>query len=138
MARVDRRRARVVRRRAGLGRGAARLGSGGAVARTLARIRPDTPLWLVALLQLALQSEVAGLVLGAARYPVGRYFAALAAVEVVFAGLTVAVGTGLMARQPVLLAVAGAAFVVLAVGALAVVHRRLPPGTPPRPCPTDS
>ena len=108
----------------GVGRGVRRHDG---IARALGRIRPDTPLWLVALLQFSLQSEVSGLVLGAARYPFPRYLASLAAVEVVFAGLTVAAGTGLMERQTGLLVAAVAALAVGVAVALVVVHRRLPP-----------
>lgn len=108
----------------GLGRGVRK---GGVLGRALGRLRPDTPLWLVALLQFSLQSEVSGLVLGAARYPPGRYLASLAAVEVVFAGLTVAAGTGLMERHTGVLVAAVAALAVGVAVALAVVHRRLPP-----------
>ncbi|WP_412069931.1 TVP38/TMEM64 family protein [Rubrivirga sp. IMCC43871] len=109
------------------GRAVARYDRDGRVARLLGRIRPETPLWVVGLIQLAFQSELAGAVLGAARYPVGRYLVVLAVVEVVFSGLAVAAGTGLVERQAGLMVVAVAAFVALGVGAVVVVFRRLAP-----------
>ena len=99
----------------------------GRVARLLGRIRPETPVWVVALIQLAFQSELAGAVLGAARYPAGRYLAVLAVVEVLFAVLAVAAGTGLVEREAGLLVVAAAVFTGLGVGAVFVIHRRLAP-----------
>lgn len=105
----------------------ARLDRHGSAERWLGRLRPDTPLWVVALLQLGLQSELSGALLGMARYPLPRYLTALVVVEAAFAGLAVAVGTGLVERQPGLLVGAGAAFVGAGVAALAVLHRRLAP-----------
>lgn len=116
----------------GLGRAVGRpvlawVDASGRAERVLDRIRPDTPLAVIALLQFALQSEISGAVLGASRYPFGRYLVALAVVEVIFAGLTVAAGAGLMEQNTGLLLAAGVALAAGAIGALAVVHRRLPP-----------
>jgi uncharacterized membrane protein YdjX (TVP38/TMEM64 family) len=98
----------------------------GSVSRWLGRIQPETPSLIVALLLLSLQSELAGAVLGMARYPFTRYLVVLAGVEAVLSALSVAAGMGLVERDTRLLVGASVVFIVLAVGALAIVHRRLP------------
>lgn len=63
------------------------------------RIGRDTPFGVVLLFQLALPSEVPGYVLGLARYPVLKYLAALACVEVPYAIATVWLGQEFVARE---------------------------------------
>lgn len=94
--------------------------------RLLARIPHDAPIWLIAILQIALQSELSGLVLGMARYPFGRYLTALLLAEVVFAGLTVTAAMGLVERHTGVLVGAGAVLAVVAVGAFSLLRTRLP------------
>ena len=108
----------------------ARLDHGSRVRGWIGRLRPNTPLALVALLLVALQSEISGVVLGMARYPFGRYVLALGLVEVGFAALTVAAGSGLLARDTGVLAGSGIVLVGFAAIALVIVHRRLPPSAP--------
>lgn len=76
------------------------------------RISRGTPFAVVLLFQLALPSEVPGYVLGLARYPLAKYLAALALVELPFAAITVWLGQEFLQRKvaPIL--------AVLAVGVL--------------------
>lgn len=71
-------------------------------------LRPDTPLLLITLLQLALPSEIPGYVLGLVRYPVARYLIALAVAELPFTVATVCLGSSF---------VEGSAGSILAIGA---------------------
>ena len=66
----------------------------------------------VLLLQAALPSEIPGYVLGIARYPFHRYFAALALTELPYALGTIYLGQSFLARRSVLL---------LALGLVAIV-----------------
>jgi uncharacterized membrane protein YdjX (TVP38/TMEM64 family) len=71
-------------------------------------LTPDTPLWLIGLLQLALPSEIPGYVLGLVRYPLARYLIALAIAELPFTVATVYLGSSF---------VAGRSGLILAIGA---------------------
>jgi uncharacterized membrane protein YdjX (TVP38/TMEM64 family) len=75
-------------------------------------LAPDTPLGLIALLQLALPSEIPGYVLGLVRYPLARYLIALAIAELPYAVATVYLGSSF---------VAGRSGMILAIGALLVL-----------------
>ncbi len=103
-----------------------RLDRRGSLRESLGRVRPDLPLPVVVVIHLALQSELAGVVLGAARYPFGRYLAALAIAEGVWTGLAVAAGVGLADQSVGALLVVGGLVGVASVGALVYLHRQLP------------
>lgn len=88
------------------------------------RLSPRTPLWAIALLQLALPSEIQGYVLGLVRYPISRYLLALAAAELPFTIATVYLGDSLVAgRAGSILAIG----VLLALGSVCAIYavRRL-------------
>lgn len=82
------------------------------------RIGRGTPFGIIVLFQLALPSEVPGYVLGLVRYPVLKYVAALACVELPYAVATVWLGQEFVAREvlPILALVAVGAI----VGAVAI------------------
>jgi uncharacterized membrane protein YdjX (TVP38/TMEM64 family) len=75
-------------------------------------LSPDTPLWLITLLQLALPSEIPGYVLGLVRYPLARYLLALAVAELPFTVAAVYLGRSV---------VEGRSGLILAIGAMLAV-----------------
>jgi uncharacterized membrane protein YdjX (TVP38/TMEM64 family) len=88
------------------------------------QLSPRTPVWAIALLQLALPSEIPGYVLGLVRYPLSRYLLALAAAELPFTIATVYLGGSLVAGRSGLILAIGS---TLALGTLCAVYaaRRL-------------
>jgi uncharacterized membrane protein YdjX (TVP38/TMEM64 family) len=89
------------------------------------RFSRDTPFGFVVLFQLALPSEIPGYVLGLARYPIGRYVAALALAELPYAAGTVLLGASFVARRVGLLASLGAAAVLAALLLGRALRRRI-------------
>jgi uncharacterized membrane protein YdjX (TVP38/TMEM64 family) len=79
---------------------------------------------LVLLFQLAVPSEVPGYVLGAVRYPFGRYLAARALAEVPFAAGAVYLGDSFVRRQYVPLAAIAIGGALASAAALYLLHRR--------------
>lgn len=75
------------------------LAPGRPVARYEERLRREAPFGLVLLFQLALPSEIPGYVLGLARYPLGRYLAALALAELPYAVGTMLLGASFVSRN---------------------------------------
>ncbi len=82
-------------------------------------VAPDTPLWLITLLQLALPSEIPGYVLGLVRYPIARYLLALAVAELPFTVATVYLGRSFLEGRSGLILAIGAC---LALGSVCTVH----------------
>jgi uncharacterized membrane protein YdjX (TVP38/TMEM64 family) len=82
-------------------------------------LAPDTPLWLITLLQLALPSELPGYVLGLVRYPFARYLVALAVAELPFTVATVGLGSSFVAGRSSQILIIGA---LIALGSMAAAH----------------
>jgi uncharacterized membrane protein YdjX (TVP38/TMEM64 family) len=82
-------------------------------------LAPDTPLWLIALLQLALPSELPGYVLGLVRYPLGRYLMALAVAELPFTLATVYLGSSFVEGRSGMILIIGT---LIAVGSVCAAH----------------
>jgi uncharacterized membrane protein YdjX (TVP38/TMEM64 family) len=85
------------------------------------RVGPHTPFYLIFLFQLALPSEIPGLVLGLVRYPLARYLAALALAELPWALGTVLLGESFVERRIGALIALG----VAALGASVLIGRFL-------------
>jgi uncharacterized membrane protein YdjX (TVP38/TMEM64 family) len=83
------------------------------------QLGPDTPLWLITLVQLALPSEIPGYVLGLVRYPLSRYLIALAVAELPYTVATVYLGSSFVAGRSGLILAIGA---LLALGSICAVH----------------
>jgi uncharacterized membrane protein YdjX (TVP38/TMEM64 family) len=79
----------------------------------------------VLLFQLALPSEIPGLVLGLARYPLRRYLAALAIAELPYAVGTMLLGASFVSRRIGLLLSLGAAAAIAATALGRALRRRL-------------
>lgn len=97
----------------------------GALGRLEGRLRPDTPVGVVLLVQLALPSEIPGYVLGLVRYPLRRYLLALMLAELPYAVATIYISAGLVERRGVLIVIPGLAVAALGVVAYYAVRRRL-------------
>lgn len=89
------------------------------------RIRPDTRLGLIVLLQLGLPSEIPGYLLGLVRYPFGRFLAALAVGELPYTVATVWLGAGFVTARSGMVLALGLAIAALSVGAFYLLRRRL-------------
>jgi uncharacterized membrane protein YdjX (TVP38/TMEM64 family) len=89
------------------------------------RLRRDTPFGLALLFQLALPSEIPGVVLGLARYSLPKYLAILALVEGPYAVATVWLGREFVARRVWPFLLVGAVIVGVGVVAMAAFRRRL-------------
>lgn len=84
------------------------LAPGRSLARYQHRLRHEASFGFVLLFQLALPSEIPGLVLGLARYPLRRYLAALAIAELPYAVGTMMLGASFVSRRMGLLLSLGA------------------------------
>jgi uncharacterized membrane protein YdjX (TVP38/TMEM64 family) len=89
------------------------------------RITAKAGFLTVLLFQLALPSEIPGYVLGAARYPFGRYLAALSLAELPFAIGAVYLGESFVKRDYALLLAVGITGIALSALAFRTLHRRL-------------
>jgi uncharacterized membrane protein YdjX (TVP38/TMEM64 family) len=92
------------------------------------RLTSRTTFGLVVLLQLALPSEIPGVVLGLVRYPLGRYVVALALAELPYAIGTVLLGQSFVERRLLALVSLGAVAALAATLSVRALRRRL--GTP--------
>jgi uncharacterized membrane protein YdjX (TVP38/TMEM64 family) len=111
----------------GLGRPIVRrLGPERALTEHARQITRHVPFGVVLLFQLALPSEVPGYVLGLAGYPVLKYLAALALVELPYAIGTVLMGAGFLARRLEWIVALTAAAVLTAVLSIRALRRRWP------------
>jgi uncharacterized membrane protein YdjX (TVP38/TMEM64 family) len=109
-----------------LGRPAlALLRSGRSLAVWEKRISQRTPFALVLLFQLAVPSEVPGLVLGLIRYPFRRYLLALMIGELPFAAGAVYLGESFLERQPLVLVALGMVGTLGSYAAFRALQRRL-------------
>lgn len=91
------------------------------------RVRPDTPIWLITLLQLALPSEIPGYVLGLVRYPFARYLVALGLAELPYAVATVYLGRSFVEGRGGLIFVIGVLIALCSLVTFYAFHRILPP-----------
>ena len=92
------------------------------------RISKRAPFGLVLLFQMALPSEVPGYLLGLARYPFGKYLAALMLAELPYAVGTVYLGASFLDRQLAVLIGVGAAGALLMALAFRLLQKRLRTG----------
>jgi uncharacterized membrane protein YdjX (TVP38/TMEM64 family) len=89
------------------------------------RIGPDTPFLLILLFQLALPSEIPGVILGIVGYPLSRYLAALALAELPWAAGTVLLGESFVERRIGTLIVLGAVALAMSLVIAQLVRRHL-------------
>jgi uncharacterized membrane protein YdjX (TVP38/TMEM64 family) len=75
------------------------LAPGKSIARYQAKIRDHASFGFILLFQLALPSEIPGLVLGLARFPLERYLLALAIAELPYAVVTTLLGASFVSRR---------------------------------------
>ncbi len=106
------------------------LAPGKSIARYQSRIREHASFGFILLFQLALPSEIPGLVLGMARFPLERYLLALAVAELPYAIGTTLLGASFVARRFGLLLSLGAGAAVAAFLLGRAFRKRLgrPPG----------
>jgi uncharacterized membrane protein YdjX (TVP38/TMEM64 family) len=102
----------------------ARLASAEALARYGTAVHGRVSFARAVLIQVALPSEVPGYLFGLARYPLGRYLAALGLAEVPFAVGAVAVSASLIERRTVALVAVGLGVALVSVLALAGLRGR--------------
>lgn len=107
------------------------LAPGRSLARYQRLIRREGSFGFVLLFQLALPSEIPGLVLGLARFPLRRYLAALALAELPYAVGTMALGASFVSRRIGLMLSLGAVAAIVAVLLGRSFRRRI--GDSPRP-----
>jgi uncharacterized membrane protein YdjX (TVP38/TMEM64 family) len=101
------------------------LAPGKSIARYQARIRDEASFGFILLFQLALPSEIPGLVLGLAHFPLARYLLALAIVELPYAVGTTLLGASFVSRRFGLLLSLGAVFALTAFVLGRALRRRL-------------
>jgi uncharacterized membrane protein YdjX (TVP38/TMEM64 family) len=89
------------------------------------RVGPATPFGLVLLFQLALPSEVPGLVLGLVRYSFPRYLLALGVVELLYALAVVHLGASFVERQAGIVLVIGIALALFSAVAFNQLRKKL-------------
>jgi uncharacterized membrane protein YdjX (TVP38/TMEM64 family) len=89
------------------------------------RINKQASFSFVVLFQLAMPSEIPGLVLGLARYPLERYLAALALVELPYAAGTMLLGASFVSRRIGLMVSLGAVATLSAIFLSRAFRRRL-------------
>lgn len=101
------------------------LGFAPMLARYEDRVSHRTPFALALLLQLALPSEVRGLLFGLGRYGFGRYLLSLALAELPFGIATIYLGAGVVEGSVRLVVAMGLALLLMTVWAAHALHRRL-------------
>ena len=101
------------------------LAPGKSIERYRTRIRENASFGFILLFQVALPSEIPGLVLGLARFPLERYLMALAIAELPYAVGTTLLGASFVSRQFGLLFSLGAFAAVTAVVLGRALRRRL-------------
>jgi uncharacterized membrane protein YdjX (TVP38/TMEM64 family) len=101
------------------------LAPGKSIERYRSRIRDNVSFGFILLFQLALPSEIPGLVLGLARFPLARYLMALAIAELPYAIGTTLLGASFVSRQFGVLLALGAFAAVTAVVLGRALRRRL-------------
>ena len=101
------------------------LAPGKSIARYQERIREKASFGFILLFQLALPSEIPGLVLGLAHFPIERYLLALAIAELPYAIGTTLLGASFVSRRFGLLLSLGALAIIMAVVLGRAFRRRL-------------
>ena len=101
------------------------LAPGKSITRYKARIHEHASFGFILLFQLALPSEIPGLVLGLVRFPIERYLMALAVAEMPYAILTTLLGESFVSRRFGLLLSLGALAAVTAVVLSRALRKRL-------------
>ena len=101
------------------------LAPGKSIARYKSKIRDHASFGFILLFQLALPSEIPGLVLGLAHFPLERYLLALAIVELPYAVGTTLLGASFVSRRFGLLISLGAVFALTAFVLGRALRRRL-------------
>lgn len=91
-------------------------------------ISKETPFVVILLFQIALQSEIPGYVLGAAKYRFRKYLAALGLAEVPYAIGAIYLTESFIGRNYLMLFALGAAAILTSVIAYRVFHKRLEHG----------
>lgn len=86
---------------------------------------PQTPFGVVLILQLSLPSEIPGVLLGLARYPLRKYLAVLVAAELPYALATVYLGEAFIERRSGLILAVGFAVAALSMGSLQILRGKL-------------
>src|SRR5688500_4417294 len=103
------------------------LAPGKSIAQYQQRIREKASFGFILLFQLALPSEIPGLVLGLARFPLERYLLALAIAELPYAIGTTMLGASFVSRPFGLLVTLGAIAAIMAVVLGRALKKRLDP-----------
>jgi uncharacterized membrane protein YdjX (TVP38/TMEM64 family) len=88
-------------------------------------VSASTPFYLVLLFQIALQSEIPGYVLGAARYDFRKYLGALVIAEVVFVIAAIYLSESFIGRKYPMLIGLSVAAILVSVVAFRIFHSRL-------------
>ncbi|HEX6942341.1 MAG TPA: VTT domain-containing protein [Gemmatimonadaceae bacterium] len=101
------------------------LAPGKSISRYQERIREQASFGFILLFQLALPSEIPGLVLGLAHFPIDRYLLALAIAELPYAIGTTMLGASFLSRRFGLLLSLGALAIIMAVVLGRAFRRRL-------------
>lgn len=101
------------------------LAPGKSIARYQERIREKASFGFILLFQLALPSEIPGLVLGLAHFPIERYLMALAIAELPYAIGTTLLGASFLSRRFGLLLSLGALAIIMAIVLGRAFRRRL-------------
>ena len=101
------------------------LAPGKSIERYQEKIRDETSFGFILLFQLALPSEIPGLVLGLARFPVERYLLALAIAELPYAIMTTLLGASFVKRDFRLLIALGAVAAITALFLGRTLRRQL-------------
>jgi uncharacterized membrane protein YdjX (TVP38/TMEM64 family) len=101
------------------------LAPGKAISQYQQRIREQASFGFILLFQLALPSEIPGLVLGLAHFPIERYLLALAIAELPYAIGTTMLGASFVSRRVGLLLSLGALAVITAIVLGRALRRRL-------------
>lgn len=101
------------------------LAPGRSIEKYLVRIRDNVTFSFILLFQLALPSEIPGLVLGLARFPLERYLLALAIAELPYAVGTTLLGASFVSRQFGLLLALGVLAAISAVILGRALRKRL-------------
>lgn len=107
------------------------LAPGKSIAQYQEKIREKASFGFILLFQLALPSEIPGLVLGLARFPIQRYLMALAIAELPYAIGTTLLGASFVSRRFGLLFSLGAVAALTAILISRVFRRRLGSASPP-------
>lgn len=88
-------------------------------------ISNETPFFVILLFQIALQSEIPGYVLGAARYDFRKYLAALALTQLPYAAGAIYLSESFIGRKYLLLTALGAATILISIAAFHLFRKHV-------------